>query len=637
VKKSNKFKPKKPVQSRQSRHFYPTEYKQKAVQMHLEDGVSVRVVAEQLGCSFSVLAGWIKAYRKKGPAGLAGRRGVQRLPAAVKAQIVAMKQAQPSHGTHKISNFLKRVFFMKASHETVRRVLQKESLLTERKKRKPKAVVRRTKQEIEEGSSYVKGPNLMWQSDISVFLWNKQAIYLIGFLDDFSRFMTGLGIYLAQKAENVLETFRRSTQMYPAPKEMLTDNGRQYTSWRGRSEFEKEMTRAQIRHIRSRPHHPQTLGKIERFWKTIKEEFLSQTLFENFEDLQDRTRLWVQYYNFQRPHQGIGGLCPADKFYEMSQDIRKVMEQGIADNVQQMALLGVPRKPCYLVGRVENQSVTVVAEKGQLKLQVSDLESRKRQEMVYPLPSKNGINNITEGEVTYGTFEREDEKQAQRIELGNSCGSLPGGAVSVDGKANAVRSVPGTVDTMDNPPSLAEAGDGGNATGAGAQSESRESTGAESKAASSAVGTGKGPDGAGAVGTVVSETGAATGDGHRQICEGGIDVRGHETSGKGGVNGEPAGGGTCPDNPGSTERPDDGRGGGESALGLTENLLPVGEERASGPSGSACERVVGTSDRSGGPGERGPEEGGRPAEKGVVRGPGEPPCPTGVGCVQTAA
>jgi transposase InsO family protein len=638
LKKSYRFKRKKSASGGQSRRSYPPEYKLKAVRMHLEDGVTVRVVCEQLGCSPSVVAYWIAAFRKKGPAGLAGKRGVQKIHPAVKEQIVAMKRAEPSHGTHRIANFLKRVFFMKASHETVRRVLRKESLLMERRKKKARAVVRRTRQEIEEGKSYVKGPNLMWQSDISVFIWKKQLIYLIGFIDDFSRFITGLGLYMSQKTEYVLEVFRRAALAYPAPKEMLTDNGRQYTSWRGKSEFEKEMTLAQIHHIKARPHHPETLGKIERFWKTIKEEFLSQALFENFDDLQERTRLWVQYYNFRRPHQGIGGQCPADKFYGMSQEVRRVVEQGIAENVKQMALLGIPRKPCYLIGRVEDQSVTVVAEKGQLKLQVSDLEARKRQEMIYPLPSRNGKNNITEGEGPDGTCEREDEEQAQRIEFGNGGGPLPRGAVGVDGKTDAVGGVPGVGDTMDDTPSLAEAGDGGDAAGVGAPGEPGEGAGALSEAASAVVCAGEGIDGAGTVGTVVEASGAAVGDGHGQAFEGGAGNGGeHKTSVEGGINGEPAGGGTRPDHSGGPERADDGRGGGESPVGITEDLLPVGEKGAKGPSGGAFERDIGTPGGACGRGEGGPEEGSRPAEAGVMRGPGDPPCPAGAGCVRTAA
>jgi transposase InsO family protein/transposase-like protein len=637
VKKTDKVKPKKSAKGRRSRRFFPTEYKLKAVQMHVDDGVSVRVICEQMGCKPAALKNWIWLFRKKGPAGLEGRV-VHRLPAAVKEQIIAMKRADPGHGTHRISNFLKRMFFMKASHETVRRVLRKEELLPVRRKPKKRAVVRRTKQEIEEGKSYVTGPHLMWQSDISVFIWRKQIIYLIGFIDDFSRFITGLGLYMAQKAENVLEVFRLAALTYPAPKEMLTDNGRQYTSWRGKSEFEKEMTRAQIRHIRSRPHHPQTLGKIERFWKTIKEEFLSQALFENFDDFQERTRLWIQYYNFRRPHQGIGGLCPADKFYEMTQNIRQVMEKGIAENIQQMALLGIPRKPCYLVGRMDNQSVTVLTEKGHLKLQVSDLEAKTRQEMVYPLPLRNGKNNIIEGEGAHGTFEREDEKQALRIELGVGNGPLPCGVVGMDGKAVSLGGVQGTGDKMDDTSLLAEACDGRDAAGAGASSEPGEGACAEPETASSAGHAGEGVDAAGTCGKTVQPSGATAGGGDKPIIEAGACGGGkRETSDQGGVNDRPSSGRACPDNPGGAERQNDGRGGSESALGLTEDLLPLGEKGTPGLGGCGGERDVGPSGGTGGPGEGGPEEGSGPAETGVVRGPGEPPCPAGAGCVRGAA
>ena len=76
-----------------------------------------------------------------------------------------------------------------------------------------------------------------------------------------------------------------------------------------------------------------TLGKIERFWKTIYEEFLVRAQFGSFEEARERIRQWVQYYNHKRPHQGIGGLCPADRYFEIQAELRKTMEQGIADNV----------------------------------------------------------------------------------------------------------------------------------------------------------------------------------------------------------------------------------------------------------------------------------------------------------------
>ena len=138
----------------------------------------------------------------------------------------------------------------------------------------------------------------------------------------------------------MLEVYRRAVVEYGAPREMLTDNGRQYTSWRGSTQFEAQMKKDHVKHIKSQPHHPMTLGKIERFWETIFQEFLSKAQFDSFEDARDRIPLWVKYYNHRRPHQGIGALCPADRYFEVATDLKKIIEQGVKDNVLELALKG---------------------------------------------------------------------------------------------------------------------------------------------------------------------------------------------------------------------------------------------------------------------------------------------------------
>ena len=122
--------------------------------------------------------------------------------------------------------------------------------------------------------------------------------YLIGYIDDYSRYITALGLYRSQTAEHVIETYRRGISEYGVPKEVLTDNGRQYTNRRGTTRFEKELKKDRVKHIRSRPHHPMTLGKIERFWQTIQQEFLQRGQFTSFENAVQRTAFWVKYYKY---------------------------------------------------------------------------------------------------------------------------------------------------------------------------------------------------------------------------------------------------------------------------------------------------------------------------------------------------
>ena len=640
MKKRRHYKPRQSALKGRQRHFYPVDYKLKAVKMHLEDGTSQDIIARQMGVAQSSMVRWVSLYRYGGVAALARKNSRKKfsgkIPAAVKERIVAMKRAEPHDGTHRISDLLKRMFFMKASHETVRRVLHKEALLPPTVK--PKAKAKRAVSNValdDEGGSYVKGPHLMWQSDISVITWRKQSIYLIGFIDDFSRFITGLGLYMTQKADNVLEVLRRAATEYKAPAEMLTDNGRQYTSWRGKVQFEKEMVRMQIRHIRSQPHHPQTQGKIERFWKTIKEEFFSRTLFDGFEDMQNRTKLWIQYYNFKRPHQGIGGLCPADRFYEVSHDVRQVVESGIAANVLQMALMGVPRKPCYLVGRMDDQSVTVMAEKGCLKLQVTDIDTHKTQEMIYPLSTEPAKTDIIEGEIPYGKVERDDEKQAQHIVIAHSVGQMQSSAVGVDGEAQTLASLQGAGSEMDDPDALAESCHGRNAASAGAPQEFGEGCSVESTSSGNAGAAGEEP-----ARTVCFEAGKSSGNAAGEHSgEGGTEIFGEHENPAEGVNdvGRPGAEAGTDYHAGSRGNDDCG-GRSEPAGSLPENVLRMGEERALGADGCAGGQGCGPSaDVAGRPGEGSPEETAGRGAKRTLRCPGVDACPACSGYVRSEA
>src|SRR5688572_11376573 len=92
-------------------------------------------------------------------------------------------------------------------------------------------------------------------------------------MDDHSRFIVSHALAHHQRSELVMEALARGIATYGTPEEILTDQGRQYTAWRGETDFERELRRNGIRHVKSRPQHPQTLGKVERFWKTLWDEF----------------------------------------------------------------------------------------------------------------------------------------------------------------------------------------------------------------------------------------------------------------------------------------------------------------------------------------------------------------------------
>ena len=463
---------------------YSFEFKLRVVKLHIEEGLGVQQISEESGISQGAVFRWVKEYREHGetallpsPAGTAPGR--EQCPQAVKDQIVALKQAEPSAGVKRISQVLRRWLHLPASPETVRRTLHEHGLLESKPVRAPRAP---TKPRFFERTT----PNQLWQSDIFTFRLGGKNAYLIGYIDDYSRFLVSLGLFRSQTAEHVLETYRRAVGEYGVPREMLTDNGRQYASWRGVTKFEQELKKDKVHHIRSRPHHPMTLGKVERFWKNIHGEFLCRAQFDSFEQAQERVRLWLKYYNHRRPHQGIGGLCPADRFFEIRNDLRQVMERGLEENLLETALRGKPRRPFYMVGRLDGQSVTLQALKGKLVMTVDDERTHQQQEVVCDLEN---------GEMHH---ENDRNPGAESIAAAvHGGGEMPVGAGVVDGAGLGLGDLQADGRDLESAQPVAGTGDGGDAAGALAETEGAEREHAAQCPAAGAPGAAGGPGGPG--------------------------------------------------------------------------------------------------------------------------------------------
>src|ERR1051325_4537104 len=171
-------------------------------------------------------------------------------------------------------------------------------------------------------------------------------------MDDHSRFLVGYGLHASQSAALVLEVFRAALDSYGPPQEVLTDNGSQYVTWRGKSAFSKELEKRGVRQVVASSRHPQTLGKIERFWGTLWRECLEAAVFVDLADARRRIGLFIDHYNFQRPHQGIGGLVPADRFFGAAPEVLRTLRARVAANALELARQGVPKAPFSLTGQV---------------------------------------------------------------------------------------------------------------------------------------------------------------------------------------------------------------------------------------------------------------------------------------------
>ena len=299
--------------------------------------------AALVGICKQTLYAWKKKFDTEGPAGLmdrprGGPRGT-RLPDLTRRTILMLKQTNPEWGCQRISDMLARGPALPASPSAVAQVLHEEGYELE------EVPTRRHPDKVRHFERAT--PNQLWQSDLFTFVLKRQnrRVYLVAFMDDHSRFIVGYGLHASQSSALVLEVLRAALTSYGTPQEILTDNGSQYVTWRGKSAFSRELEKRGIHQVVAAPRRPQTLGKVERFWGTLWRECIESAVFIDLGDAQRRIGLFIDHYNFQRPHQGIDGLVPADRFFGAASEVRRTLQARVSANALELARHGVPKKP----------------------------------------------------------------------------------------------------------------------------------------------------------------------------------------------------------------------------------------------------------------------------------------------------
>ncbi len=269
-------------------------------------------VIDEYGISKSWLYELLARYRAEGEAAFEPRSRRPRssptaTPTAMVQQIVDLRKeltdAGLDAGPATIVWHLRHHHRITVSLATVARVLTREGLITAAPKKRPKA-------------SYIRFqaamPNECWQSDFTHYrLAEGTDVEIITWLDDHSRYLTHCSAHRPVTAMIVLATFGQAAAEHGYPASTLTDNGMVYTvrlatGRGGRTALEAELRRLHIRQKNSRPNHPTTCGKVERFQQTLKKWLRAQpaqpATIEQLQALIDR---FLGDYNHRRPHRSL--------------------------------------------------------------------------------------------------------------------------------------------------------------------------------------------------------------------------------------------------------------------------------------------------------------------------------------------
>ena len=211
----------------------------------LEAGPAGPEVGDIIGASRASVYLWRKQFKEQGVDGLRRRPSSPRVGhrcKQIEERIVAFRKQHPDKGVRKVWDELRRHEAVSVSAETVRQVVNDAKLgnAAPKSNRRPPQVRRFER----------KYPNHCWQIDICAFeLKRMYKGYLIAIIDDHSRFIVSHGPFRQQTAETVLEVVKGGVGEYGAPREILSDNGRQFVAWRGKTRFQKVLKQPGIQHV----------------------------------------------------------------------------------------------------------------------------------------------------------------------------------------------------------------------------------------------------------------------------------------------------------------------------------------------------------------------------------------------------
>jgi len=211
-------------------------------------------------------------------------------------------------GAQSIHFHLKQKLGHAPSLSSIWRSLRRQGLVEYSPQKKPKLYLQRFEAAL---------PNETWQSDFThVRLANGADILVLNFLDDHSRFLLSCTAHRKITSPTVVQAFLAAGDQHGFPQSSLTDNGLVFTSrmQRGMNSYELLLQRMGIEQKNSRPNHPQTQGKIERFHQTLKKWLLARAKPKTLQELQALLDEFSDVYNNHRPHRSLQGKTPAQAY-----------------------------------------------------------------------------------------------------------------------------------------------------------------------------------------------------------------------------------------------------------------------------------------------------------------------------------
>ena len=300
---------------------YSQSEKMEIIRMVESSNLSVKKTLDEMDVPRSTFYSWYKRYEETGYEGLASRDKRRRqfwnaIPEWEKERVVEVAREYPEKSCREIAWHITDKMGYFISESSVYRILKAKNLVTS-----PVYTVISAKDKFEHPTTRI---NELWQTDftyLKVIHWG--WYYLSTVLDDYSRYIIAWGLCQTMTAEDVKRTLDiaiaktgvKHAHVYQRPR-LLSDNGSCFIA----AELKRYLEDHKMRHIRSKIYHPMTQGKIERYFRSMKNLILLD-LYYSPRELEARIGEWVEYYNNHRYHEAIDNVTPSDKYFGRDQEI----------------------------------------------------------------------------------------------------------------------------------------------------------------------------------------------------------------------------------------------------------------------------------------------------------------------------
>lgn len=281
------------------------------LQRFFKEKAPVTKIAREFGVSRKIFYKFKHRFEVEGITGLEDRSRAphqrpRKIPPTVEEVIVELRTQHPDLGPVRLQAELENLGIKPPSHQGIQNVLVRHHL------NGWNAPEKREYRRFERSE-----PNELWQMDAKGFFiiqdWGK--VFPLNVLDDYSRFSTASRLLPFERTDYILGTLEKAFAIYGKPQYLMTDNGSWFVNKDG------ALTRVQIFlldhgiiHIPTGVRRPTTIGKVERFHRTLNQELIKKFRFKDIQDAQEAFDAYRYYYNYQRPHQALGNLPPISRY-----------------------------------------------------------------------------------------------------------------------------------------------------------------------------------------------------------------------------------------------------------------------------------------------------------------------------------